>query len=83
MAEHAGCTAQARRIPAVLLNGRMSDKSFRRWYRARGWAKEILGTFDLCLTQTEDERGRFVALGARPVRCIGNLKYAAKPLPAR
>jgi 3-deoxy-D-manno-octulosonic-acid transferase len=70
-----------RRIPAVLLNGRMSDKSFRQWYRVRGWAKEILGTFSLCLTQTEAERGRFVTLGARPVRCIGNLKYAAAPLP--
>lgn len=67
--------------PAVLLNGRMSDKSFRQWYRFRSWAKEILGTFNLCLTQTEDERGRFVALGAKPVRCIGNLKYAAEALP--
>jgi 3-deoxy-D-manno-octulosonic-acid transferase len=74
-------TMRERKISAVLLNGRMSDKSFRQWYRIRGWAKEILGTFDLCLTQTEAERGRFVTLGARPVRCIGNLKYAAEPLP--
>lgn len=70
-----------RKIPAVLLNGRMSDKSFRQWYRARKWTKEILGTFSLCLTQTEAERGRFVTLGAKPVHCVGNLKYAANPLP--
>lgn len=70
-----------RLIPAVLLNGRMSEKSFRNWQKARGWAKEILGTFVLCLTQTEDERMRFESLGAKPVRCFGNLKYAAKPLP--
>jgi 3-deoxy-D-manno-octulosonic-acid transferase len=70
-----------RLIPAILLNGRMSEKSFRQWYRVRSWAKEILGTFNLCLTQTEAERGRFVTLGAKPVRCIGNLKYAAQPLP--
>jgi len=70
-----------RLIPAILLNGRMSEKSFRQWYRVRSWAKEILGTFSLCLTQTEAERGRFVTLGAKPVRCIGNLKYAANPLP--
>ena len=69
-----------RKIPAILLNGRMSEKSFFQWYRVRSWAKEILSTFDLCLTQTEAERGRFVTLGAKPVRCIGNLKYAAKPL---
>lgn len=70
-----------RLIPAALLNGRMSEKSFRNWYRVRGWARELLGTFVLTLTQTEDERARFVALGARPVRCFGNLKYAANPLP--
>lgn len=73
---------RARLIPAVLLNGRMSEKSFRKWYKVKGWAKEILGTFALCLTQTEDERTRFVALGAKPARCLGNLKYAAKPLAA-
>jgi 3-deoxy-D-manno-octulosonic-acid transferase len=70
-----------RHVPAALINGRMSNDSFHRWYRFKGWAKEIMGTFSLCLTQTEDDRGRFVALGAKPVRCLGNLKYAAKPLP--
>jgi 3-deoxy-D-manno-octulosonic-acid transferase len=70
-----------RNVPAVLLNARMSDKSFRQWYRVRSLAKQLLGTFNLSLTQTEDERGRFVTLGAKPVRCIGNLKYAAQPLP--
>lgn len=69
------------KIPTVLLNGRMSAKSFYQWYRVKSWAKEILSTFNLCLTQTEAERGRFVTLGAKPVRCIGNLKYAAQPLP--
>ena len=69
-----------RLIPAILLNGRMSQKSFRQWYRVKGWAQEILSTFVLCMTQTEDERTRFVALGAKPVRCLGNLKYAANPL---
>jgi len=73
---------RARQIPAALINARMSDASFRRWYRAKGWAKRLMSGFVLCLAQTEDDRSRFVALGARPVRCFGNLKYAAKPLPA-
>jgi 3-deoxy-D-manno-octulosonic-acid transferase len=71
-----------RMIPAALVNGRMSDKSFRRWYRFKDWAKELLGAFVICLAQTEDDRGRLVALGAKPVRCFGNLKYAASPLSA-
>jgi 3-deoxy-D-manno-octulosonic-acid transferase len=72
---------QTRRIPAILLNGRMSETSFRQWQRVRSWTREILGTFSLCLAQTEVERGRFAALGATGARCIGNLKYAARPLP--
>jgi len=72
---------RVRQIPAVLLNGRMSEKSFRNWYQFKNWAKEILGTFALCFTQTENEKARFVALGAHHVKCIGNLKYAAKALP--
>ena len=70
-----------RKIPAVLLNGRMSEKSYRQWQRVKGWAADILGTFDICLTQTEAERERFAELGAREARCIGNLKYAGHPLP--
>jgi 3-deoxy-D-manno-octulosonic-acid transferase len=71
-----------RAIPAALIQARMSDGSFQRWYRVKNWAKEMMGAFVLCLAQTEDDRARFVALGARPARCFGNLKYAAKPLPA-
>lgn len=74
-------TLRARAIPAALINGRMSDRSFRRWYRFRSWAKELMSTFAICIAQTEDDRARFVALGAKPVRCFGNIKYAAKPLP--
>lgn len=70
-----------RRIPAVLLNGRISEKSFRRWSLARGWIASLLGAFTLGLAQTEAERARFAALGLRDTRCVGNLKYAAAPLP--
>ena len=71
-----------RLITAMLVNARMSDKSFVNWYRVKGWAQELLGSFSLILTQSDDERSRFVALGGRPVAYVGNLKYAAKPLNA-
>jgi len=70
-----------RLIPAALVNGRMSEKSFRNWYRARGWGRKLLSIFVVCLTQTEEDRSHFVALGAKPVKSLGNLKYAASPLP--
>jgi 3-deoxy-D-manno-octulosonic-acid transferase len=69
-----------RKIPALLLNGRMSEKSFHHWRYARVWIEELLSAFPLCLAQTADERERFMKLGAKDVRYIGNLKYAAEPL---
>ena len=71
----------ARDIPMVLLNGRMSDRSFRRWSGRRGTIKKILSRFALCLAQSDADRERFAALGAADPQCFGNLKYAAPPLP--
>ena len=70
-----------RAIPAVLLNARMSDKSYRQWQWVSGWARRLLGAFRLCLTQTDAEVAIFQKLGAQNVSCLGNLKYAADPLP--
>jgi len=70
-----------RNIPAALLNGRMSEKTFGRWNLAGGMAREIMKTFSLVLAQTGEEGDRFSALGASNVHCIGNLKFAAAPLP--
>jgi 3-deoxy-D-manno-octulosonic-acid transferase len=70
-----------RAIPAILLNARMSDKSFRNWSCVKGFARELLSSFRLCLAQTESDRERFAALGATPVKCVGNLKYVSSPLP--
>lgn len=66
------------RCPMVLLNARMSEKSYRNWNRIRPIAKALLSKFELILPQSE--HNRFEALGAKNVRCVGNLKYAAAPL---
>src|ERR1700733_7705595 len=71
-----------RRIPAALVNARMSAKSHARWSMAPETIRRLLSTFDLCLAQTEDEAARLGALGARDVRYVGHLKFAAEPLPA-
>lgn len=71
----------ARRIPAVLLNARMSERSFRRWQWAPRAIGEILSCFSLCLAQNESEAARLRVLGANNVQVSANLKYAAAPLP--
>ncbi len=76
-------TETARRgVPAVLLNGRMSQRSFRRWRRFPGAARQLVGTFDLVMAQSADDGERFRRLGAARVETPGNLKMAASPLPA-
>ncbi|NQW02222.1 MAG: 3-deoxy-D-manno-octulosonic acid transferase [Rhodospirillales bacterium] len=71
-----------RGIPLVLINGRISPKSFRGWCRYPGLIKVLLSGFSLCLGQTDTDADRLKQLGAPVVRCVGNLKFAVKPLPA-
>lgn len=70
-----------RKIPAALLNARLSDRSFRRWKKWPGFIGPVLETFTLCLAQDESVARKLVALGARHVSAPGNLKFAAPALP--
>ncbi|MDE0060463.1 MAG: 3-deoxy-D-manno-octulosonic acid transferase [Defluviicoccus sp.] len=72
---------EARSIPSLLVNARMSRRSARNWQRVPGLARRVLGTFALCLAQTEEDAARLRCLGAPDVRCLGNLKLAAPALP--
>jgi len=72
---------QARGIPTVLLNGRMSQGSYRRWQAWRGLITPLLGRFALCLAQDAAQAARLGELGARDAGTVGNLKSAAAPLP--
>jgi 3-deoxy-D-manno-octulosonic-acid transferase len=64
----------ARRLPMVLINGRMSQRSFPRWRRMAGTISALLGRFDVCLAQSQLDAERFTALGSRNVVTTGNLK---------
>ncbi len=72
----------ARKIPAALVNARMSATSHARWMLMPAAIGSLLATFDVCLAQTEEEVLRLGQLGARDVEYVGHLKYAADPLPA-
>ncbi len=74
--------ARARAIPLILVNARMSERSFRGWRRCPGLARSLLGAFDLTLAQSDEHAQRFASLGARRVATSGNLKFASPPLPA-
>jgi 3-deoxy-D-manno-octulosonic-acid transferase len=72
----------ARRLPMVLINGRMSPRSFPRWRRVSNTIAALLGQFEVCLAQSRTDAGRFAALGARNVVITGNLKLDVPAPPA-
>lgn len=67
--------------PAILINARMSDRSFTRWRRWTSFANELLLGFRYCLAQSTRDADNFRSLGAREVYEVGNLKYSAPSLP--
>jgi 3-deoxy-D-manno-octulosonic-acid transferase len=72
----------ARRLPMVLINGRMSQRSFPRWRRVHGTISAILEKFDICLAQSDTDAERFSALGCPNVITTGNLKLDVPAPPA-
>jgi len=69
--------ARARGLPVLLVNGRLSDRSFKGYGRIKMFTSRLLPEFDLIGVQSEEDRRRFVKLGADPQRTInfGSAKY--------
>ncbi len=75
------CETAARGNPLILVNGRISASSLKGWSRAPKFIGRMLSGFALCLGQTEGDADRLRQLGADGARTVGNLKFAAEPLP--
>jgi 3-deoxy-D-manno-octulosonic-acid transferase len=73
--------ASARAIPMVLVNGRISPRSYARWRRFPQTIAALLRRFELCLVRSHDDDDRFGALGAPRVSVTGNLKFDVPALP--
>jgi 3-deoxy-D-manno-octulosonic-acid transferase len=65
------------KIPRVLLNGRISERSFGRYRRIRSFMQSLLAGFETVAVITEADGQRFAALGVAPsrIQVCGNLKY--------
>ncbi|HWT77815.1 MAG TPA: glycosyltransferase N-terminal domain-containing protein, partial [Candidatus Methylomirabilis sp.] len=66
-----------RGIPVVVINGRISPRSFPRYRLVRRWFGRVLSEVRLFCMQSTEDAERVVLLGApeRRVRVVGNLKY--------
>ncbi|HYR91704.1 MAG TPA: 3-deoxy-D-manno-octulosonic acid transferase [Terriglobia bacterium] len=66
-----------RDIPVVMINGRISDRSFPRYRLARRWLRRVFADYTMMGMQSETDRARIEEIGADPqkVMVLGNLKY--------
>ena len=75
----AGCSA--RKIPMLLVNGRLSQKSTAGYAHVAGLAGDALKTLFAITAQSEADAARFRELGAENVLVAGNIKFDMVPDP--
>ncbi|MBI5854674.1 MAG: 3-deoxy-D-manno-octulosonic acid transferase [Nitrospirae bacterium] len=70
-------TLHRRGVPCVMINGRLSSRSFEGYRRIRPLMAQVLSHIRLFLMQSERDAMRIIALGADPARVVrvGNLKF--------
>ena len=72
--------AKKRGVPAIVVNGRMSDHSSKGYYRMRLFFAPILKSLSMILVQTEADRARYLAVSPKAdVRVTGNMKFDQAP----
>lgn len=68
-------------IPVAVMNGRLSEKSFKGYKKIRFFMKSVLKNVDMLCMQDETYAGRIKALGADDarVKVAGNFKFDTRP----
>lgn len=69
-------------VPVVLANGRLSERSARRYARVPSFARWAFANLAGVAAQTEADARRFASLGAREVQVTGNVKFDMDIPPA-
>jgi len=75
--------AKARGMKVLLLNARISERSYPRYLKMRWFYRRLFAYVDTLFCQSEADRARFEALGATDVRVIGNIKLAQEIVATR
>ena len=62
-------------ISLVLINARITKKSFKRWKMFSSYAKTLFQSFDICLSSSLESKNYLRSLGVKNIKYIGNLKF--------
>ncbi len=75
--------ASSRGTKVILLNARISDKSVKKYLQFAWFYKKLLANVEMIYAQSEVDKNRFIALGAKNIEVIGNIKLAAKVIKTK
>ena len=65
-----------RNIKIALLNARITNKTFTKWFKFKSFSKDIFNKFDLCLCQNKETKIYLKKLGTKNIKNLGNLKFS-------
>jgi len=65
-----------KKIPTILINGRITKKTYNRWKFFSNFAKKIFSNLDLCLASSKESFKYLKNLGVINIKFIGNLKFS-------
>ena len=65
----------SKKIPLILINARITSKSFKRWQIFSSFAKNVFSKITIALPQNQETQNYLKRLGVKKIKFIGNLKY--------
>ena len=65
-----------KKIPTILINARITRKSYKNWIKLKNFSKSIFNKFDLCMSSNKETISFLKKLGAKNIKYFGNLKYS-------
>jgi len=71
-------TIKEKKIPLVLINARITKKTFKKWNIFPNFAKKVFDNFDLCLPSSEESKRNLEEFGIKKISYIGNLKFSIR-----
>ena len=65
-----------KKIPLILINGRITNKTYNSWKKIYNFSKKIFENFDLCLVQNEETKKYLKYFKVKKILNLGNIKFA-------
>ena len=69
-------TLKDQKISSILLNARMTKKSFRKWKKLGNFSKNLFTSFNIIFPQNKDTLKYLKSLGVKKFKFLGNLKFS-------